>query len=65
VFYVDKRVVGYGRIIKIEELITHREYFIEKFIEVDIPHLEKGFFIIGRKYTSFEKLLNAKTTKDL
>jgi hypothetical protein len=65
IFYANKKIVGYGKILKIDELITHREYFIEKFIEIDIPHLERGSFIIGRKYTSLKTVLNAKTTKEI
>jgi len=64
-FYVKKRIVGYGKISKIEELTTHREYYIEKFIEIDIPHLERGYFVLFRKYTTLKNLLNAKTTKDI
>ena len=65
IFYANKKIVGYGKILKIDELITHREYLIEKFIEIDIPHLERGSFIIGRKYTSLKTVLNAKTTKEI
>lgn len=65
VFYANRKILGYGKIAEVHELITHREYYIEKFIEVDIPHLEKGYFIIGRKYTNIEMVHNAKTTKDL
>jgi hypothetical protein len=65
IFYANKKIVGYGKILKIDELITHREYYIEKFIEIDIPHLERGSFIIGRKYTSLKTVLNAKTTKEI
>jgi hypothetical protein len=65
IFYSNKKIVGYGKILKIDELITHREYLIEKFIEIDIPHLERGSFIIGRKYTSLKTVLNAKTTKEI
>ncbi len=64
-FYTNKKIVGYGRIGKIEELTTHREYFIEKFIEIDIPHLERDYFVLNRKYTNLEVLLNAKTTKNI
>jgi hypothetical protein len=64
-FYVKKRIVGYGKISKIKELTTHREYYIEKFIEIDIPHLERGYFVLFRKYTTLKNLLNAKTTKDI
>lgn len=68
-FYKDKEIVGYGKLKFPNEYNNskngRKEFQIESFNKLEIPHDRKGAFIQNKMYCNSTRLLSAKTTDDI